>query len=675
VVGAVKQRHALDQLTAVRGDFDRLAGLYVRKAFAELGWRPAAGEHVDTQDLAAQLRVLPFYRRLLGRLLAIAAEDGWLQRTDDGWQVVRAPTPTDVLGEQQAMLERFPAFAAEIQLAQRCASHMPGVIRGQEDALHVLFGDDAARLTEQLYERSPVSSFYNDLVAQTLHELADTLAVRRPVRILEVGAGTGGTTAHVLKGLPAERVEYVFSDVSRLFLAQAHEKFRRFPFVQYRLLDLEKDLLQQGFADGQFDLVLAANVFHATSDLRQCVRSARRLLAPCGMLVLLEGTGPRRLLDLIFGLTEGWWKFADTDLRADYPLLSPPRWLQLLRDEGFEEIRAVPAADEQLPDPDQVVLLARAGKGTATWDLPTGHCNSSVPDTNDTSSETRTATWVLVGDCAGLADEVPRHLTSGGATVIHIEAHVALEEVRARNPQSALRLVDLSGTSPTCAADVLGDRWVVTCGAAPFGSANAPHQWPVAPGKQSREDRFVDLDPNQSPAERALCLCEALLHPDTQRALAYRGDQRYVWTRQDDGHQPGVASQAGAIDRAALLAAAPFERRALVESHLRREFAAVLGLELSGEDLTRPLQSFGLDSLMGLQFRNRVEAALGVSLSIVAILRGASLSQIIDSTLADLDQQKPAASREPPLPDNLTAEGVERLSEGEIDNLLQSLLE
>ena len=51
--------------------------------------------------------------------------------------------------------------------------------------------------------------------------------------------------------------------------------------------------------------------------------------------MLVEGTGPQRLLDLIFGLTEGWWKFADRDLRPDYPLISRARWHDVLCEEGF----------------------------------------------------------------------------------------------------------------------------------------------------------------------------------------------------------------------------------------------------------------------------------------------------------------------------------------------------
>ena len=49
----------------------------------------------------------------------------------------------------------------------------------------------------------------------------------RKLRILEVGAGTGGTTAHVLPLLPADRTEYLFTDVSPLFTARAADTSAR----------------------------------------------------------------------------------------------------------------------------------------------------------------------------------------------------------------------------------------------------------------------------------------------------------------------------------------------------------------------------------------------------------------------------------------------------------------
>ena len=63
---------------------------------------------------------------------------------------------------------------------------------------------------------------------------------------------------------------------------------------------------------GSFDVVIAANVIHATSDLRRTLGQVRQLLAPGGLLVMLEVTAPQRWFDLTVGLTDGWWAFTDT---------------------------------------------------------------------------------------------------------------------------------------------------------------------------------------------------------------------------------------------------------------------------------------------------------------------------------------------------------------------------
>jgi acyl transferase domain-containing protein/acyl-CoA synthetase (AMP-forming)/AMP-acid ligase II/SAM-dependent methyltransferase/acyl carrier protein len=691
VVADVKPRHRLEQLSAGRHEFDRLAGAYVANTLQQLGWQPTAGERTTTNTLAARFGVAPTYRRLLERLLAMAAEDRWLQKAADDWVVIQAPARSDIDLEQGELQKQFPAFTAELRLAHRCATRMHLVMRGAEDALQVLFSDEASAWTAQLYERSPVSRFYNELLACTVRDLVLGLAARRPLRILELGAGTGGTTSYILPMLPADRVEYVFTDVSRLFLAQAHERFRGYSYVQYRLLDIEADPATQGFAYGQFDIVLAANVLHATGDLRHSVANARRLLAPCGMLALLEGTGPRRLLDLIFGLTDGWWKFADIDLRPNYPLLPPARWLELLRAQGFTETMAMPAVDADLPDPDQVVLLASAEElaithgDSATCDgshnAGPAHGQRNGAATRE-SQQSSTVTWVLVGSHSEVRNLLALRLRECGHEVVLADKHTTLSQLPASSHGSTLRIVDFGETAAHLLTTHAADCWFVSCGAARVCAAPVDlcvdgTIWPPErEGQHNAEGRFIDLDPSQEANYQAICLGEALLHPDEWRAVAYRGDQRYV-IKQEEAMQPTQGAQvAGALDRSTLHAAAPLERRALLESHVRREFAAVLGLELVDEDLTKPLRTFGLDSLMGLQFRNRVEAALGISLSIVEILRGASLSQIIDNALTEFTKQQPGVPLPPvpTLPGDLTPEKIQGLSEGEIDTLLQSLL-
>jgi len=110
--------------------------------------------------------------------------------------------------------------------------------------------------------------------------------------------------------------------VTPLFVSKARKKFGAFPFVSYRSLDIERDPLAQGFEAHAYDIVIAANVLHATADLRRTLGSVRTLLASEGVLFLLEGTRPLRFGDLIVGLTDGWWKFEDTGVRPSHALVA-----------------------------------------------------------------------------------------------------------------------------------------------------------------------------------------------------------------------------------------------------------------------------------------------------------------------------------------------------------------
>ena len=109
----------------------------------------------------------------------------------------------------------------------------------------------------------------NTLLQKAISDALSRLPAEMRLRVLEIGAGTGGTTSYLLPHLPAERTDYLFTDISPLFLAQAEETFRAYPFVRYQSFDVERSPLAQGLEPQQYDLIVAANVLHATKDLRQ----------------------------------------------------------------------------------------------------------------------------------------------------------------------------------------------------------------------------------------------------------------------------------------------------------------------------------------------------------------------------------------------------------------------
>jgi acyl transferase domain-containing protein/SAM-dependent methyltransferase len=332
-------KHRLTEFEALIDGLETISSAYIVQALLRLGldWR------VGTRFNAADLGVVPQHHDLRDHLLKALADDGLIGRNGTGWEVRQTLEIGDIEAQAADLLERFPAGRGEITIARRCGNQLAEALNGTVDPLQLLFPGGSLEYAEQMYQESPFAHFYNSLVGQAIAELVAQLPGDRRLRILEIGAGTGGTSAYVLPHLPADRCEYVYTDVSPHFLGKARSKFADYPFLDYRTLDIEIDPAHQGFAPGSFDLVIAANVLHATADLHQTFANVARLLAPGGLLAMLEMIRPQRFIDISFGLTEGWWKFHDYDLRPDYLLLGREQWLTFLRSTGFDTTAAVPS--------------------------------------------------------------------------------------------------------------------------------------------------------------------------------------------------------------------------------------------------------------------------------------------------------------------------------------------
>lgn len=353
-------------------DLNAVSTAYMVQAMTKLGVTFRVGETIqpDTLPVAAQ------HQRLLGRLMRVLAEDGILREEGQGWRVVQLPSANTADAQLAHLSEQYPDFTAESSLLQRCAPHLADVMRGSQDPLELLFPNGSLELTERLYRDAPFARIYNTVIERLVSETAAALPPGRSLRILEIGAGTGSTTAYVLPALDASRTEYTFTDLSTVFLNRAEQTFSGNAALRTQLLDIEDDPQQQGLPAHHFDVVIAANVLHATTDLRQTLANVSQALAPDGLLILLEGTQPQRWVDLTFGLTEGWWRFADSGLRPHYPLLTQDGWQNLLHEVGFKDVAAIPSADEAGLLASQAIVLARAPQAATPMVVinPTANC-------------------------------------------------------------------------------------------------------------------------------------------------------------------------------------------------------------------------------------------------------------------------------------------------------------
>lgn len=344
----------VDWLPAVR---DRAAG-HIWWALTRLGM-PAVGTVGSTEELIDRLAIAPRHRRLFPRLLEVLGESGVLRRDGEGWRAVSAPPWAGA---------DIPAGCAPIMdLVDRCGTALDRLLSGAIDPASVLFPDATVDSTRAIYRNTPFGRAFNGAIWAAVRALAAERQADAPLRVLEIGGGSGSTTEAVLASLEGREVLYTFTDVSPTLVDIANRDLPRHPGLEFRILDIERDPVAQDFDPAGYDLIVAANVLHATADLGAAVGNVTSLLGPGGILLLLEGTRPEPWVDVTFGLTDGWWRFTDSDRRVDHPLIDADAWASLLADAGFAEVVALPDV-ELATATGQTVILARRPGGSAPRD-------------------------------------------------------------------------------------------------------------------------------------------------------------------------------------------------------------------------------------------------------------------------------------------------------------------
>lgn len=225
-------------------------------------------------------------------------------------------------------------------LVQTVGDNLLAFLRNETTMLEILRKDD---MLGRFYKEAVETKMMNARIGC----LVEQIAFRYPrMKILEIGAGTGSATQAAINRIGHSYHSYTFTDISAGFFEEAQAAFAEHSdkFI-YQVLNIDEDPLAQGFEAHEYDLIIAANVLHATKSLEQTMRRVRRLLKPGGRLVALEGTNLDviRITFVICGF-EGWW-LGEEDGRPMGALISAPAWEELLQKTGFGGFEAITGLD------------------------------------------------------------------------------------------------------------------------------------------------------------------------------------------------------------------------------------------------------------------------------------------------------------------------------------------
>lgn len=235
--------------------------------------------------------------------------------------------------EPNQFLNNYPELKGHVELLNHCLMNYSEVLQGKLDHMQVLFPDGSFDLVTPIYQNNPIADYFNNRVADIVREFLQN--VKKNVRVLEIGAGTGSTTEKLLPLIQQYEIDYVFSDISLGFTRIAKQKWEeKYPSMKFHILDIAKEISW----DDKFDIIIATNVLHATKDIRNTLKNASKLLKDQGILVVNEVTDRQDFATLTFGLTTGWWLFDDEYRIPDSPLVDGKSWEKLLNEQGFNDI-------------------------------------------------------------------------------------------------------------------------------------------------------------------------------------------------------------------------------------------------------------------------------------------------------------------------------------------------
>ena len=363
----ISDYHCSGYLDSINPKQTQLCIALIIEAFEKLGC------NVRTAKAGESLKRIiyaPQHYRLTQYLYDVLEKEGRLIDID-GDSIIRTSVSVSHKSSKEildSLLVAFPEHSFANRLAFFCGTRLVEVLEGKLDGVKLIFGNEEGRqLVSGLYGDSQLNKLFYKQMEDILTRLVSRLSHNSgPLKILEMGAGTGGTTKYLVPllarlGFP---VEYTFTDLAPSFVAAARRQYKSYPFMKFRTHDIEKD--PENDLIGTQHIVVASNAVHATHSLTVSAKSIRKALRPDGFLMMLEMTETLPWVDIIFGVLEGWWLFDDGRLHA---IAHQSRWEREFHALGYGH---VDWTDGHLPENNIQRIIIAMASGSKYDRLPIG---------------------------------------------------------------------------------------------------------------------------------------------------------------------------------------------------------------------------------------------------------------------------------------------------------------
>ncbi|UHA73195.1 bifunctional Gfo/Idh/MocA family oxidoreductase/class I SAM-dependent methyltransferase [Paenibacillus sp. 481] len=300
-------------------------------------------------EILAMSQTAPQHHDLIKRWLVLLSERGYIQRNGDRMNGVDVVTENKLKDCWKAVREIWDGKLGSpltMDYLISNAEQLPQLMRGEQQAAFLLFPEGKMDYAHALYRETITARYLNQSVSEAVmrigaaKQLLSAAKAEQPLTIIEIGAGTGSTTEVVVPRLKASAnvlsTAYLFTDVSHFFLSAARERYKDCPWMQFQVVDIDKDVTEQGLQLAQADIIIAAGVLNNAFNTDKAVAGLVQLLVPGGWLLFTEPVRefPEILISQSFMMTQP----EDDRKRSQSTFMSVKQWQDVFARAGAAEV-------------------------------------------------------------------------------------------------------------------------------------------------------------------------------------------------------------------------------------------------------------------------------------------------------------------------------------------------
>ncbi|MCR8746648.1 methyltransferase [Romboutsia lituseburensis] len=322
------------------------------------------GKIYTQEDIIKTLNIDKMYNSLVKKWIETLLEKQIVEKEEDKYflkdKLIINEISKDYWNDFEDVENRINYGREFFDYLKRCSENLLPVLQKKVNSVELLFPNGATDTAMGIYQNNKISKAFNGIASMSVKEFVKLNSNnKKTIKILEIGAGVGGTTSGVIEELEGMNYEYYFTDISNYFLNMAKEKYKKNENIKYELFDINKSLEGQVLKQDEFDIIICANVLHNAKDGNMAIQSISKLIKDNGIFVIIDEVSEPEFLLTSIDLNEGLSNFEDCRKENNEIFFTYNQWIEMFSKEKVDLLVDFPKENTELKKMGQKIFIGR----------------------------------------------------------------------------------------------------------------------------------------------------------------------------------------------------------------------------------------------------------------------------------------------------------------------------